>query len=59
LIQLYKRVGCATVGKITTNTMTTFLNDTPLDKREREKNDRDIVLLLLEGVLISRRRRDT
>ena len=47
MIQLYKRVGCATFGKLTIDTMTTLLNDMPLDKRERERRMRDTMLLLL------------
>jgi hypothetical protein len=49
LIQIYRRVSCTTVGKLTTDTMNNFLNGKPLDKRERkrEKSERDIMLLLL------------
>jgi hypothetical protein len=44
------RVYCTTLVKLTTDIMTTFLREKTLDyrEREREKNERDTMLLLQE-----------
>ena len=43
-----KRVYFTTLDKPTTETITTFLKEEPLDKRKREENERDTMLLLQE-----------
>jgi hypothetical protein len=44
----YKRVDCATLGKLTTGTMLPLLREKSPDYRERQKNERDTMLLLQE-----------